>query len=119
MFGDLGGIVGVDAGHIADQAVSGGEISHFVRSDAVLQLIAQMAKSYLPNLRMRTPAPAKISSCMSACTRSLKGMRNRDEVDTELRLLVVVRQSICEQGGDPSRRQIDELLCEWGAAEGG
>jgi hypothetical protein len=35
-------------------------------------------------------------------------MRTRDDVDAELRLLVAVRASICEQGGEPSMCQIDE-----------
>jgi hypothetical protein len=36
-------------------------------------------------------------------------MRTRDDIDAELRLLVAVRQSIREQGGDPPSRQTDEL----------
>jgi hypothetical protein len=34
----------------------------------------------------------------------------RDEIDDELRLLAAVRRSIREQGGEPSSRQVDELL---------
>lgn len=35
-------------------------------------------------------------------------MRTRDVVDAELTLLVAVRASICEHGGEPSMCQIDE-----------
>ena len=39
-------------------------------------------------------------------------MRDRDTIDAELRLLAAVRRSIREQGGEPSSRQVDELLDE-------
>jgi hypothetical protein len=39
-------------------------------------------------------------------------MRDCDTIDDELRLLAAVRWSIREQGGEPSSRQIDELLDE-------
>ncbi|WP_448394101.1 hypothetical protein [Mycolicibacterium sp. XJ879] len=37
-------------------------------------------------------------------------MRTRDEIDAEQRLRAPVRRSIREQGGEPSSRQVDELL---------
>jgi len=37
-------------------------------------------------------------------------MRDLDTVDSELRLLAAVRRSIREHGGEPSSRQVDELL---------
>jgi hypothetical protein len=37
-------------------------------------------------------------------------MRDLDTIDAELRLLAAVRWSIREQGGEPSSRQVDELL---------
>jgi len=45
-------------------------------------------------------------------------MRTRDGVDAELRLLATVRQSIRAQGGEPSSRQVDELLDEGGLSSG-
>jgi hypothetical protein len=39
-------------------------------------------------------------------------MRDRETIDSELRLLVAVRWSIREHGGEPSSRQVDELLDE-------
>jgi len=39
-------------------------------------------------------------------------MRDLDTIDSELRLLAVVRWSIREHGGEPSSRQVDELL-DW------
>ena len=39
-------------------------------------------------------------------------MRDLDTIDSELRLLVAVRWSIREHGGEPSSRQVDELLDE-------
>jgi hypothetical protein len=39
-------------------------------------------------------------------------MRDRETIDAELRLLAAVRWSIREHGGEPSSRQIDELLDE-------
>ncbi len=39
-------------------------------------------------------------------------MRDRETIDSELRLLAAVRRSIREHGGEPSRRQVDELLDE-------
>ena len=39
-------------------------------------------------------------------------MRDPDTIDAELRLLAVVRRSIRENGGEPSSRQVDELLDE-------
>jgi hypothetical protein len=51
---------------------------------------------------------------MSARPLRLGKVRTRDEIDDELRLLAAVRRSIREQGGEPSRRQVDELLHERG-----
>jgi len=45
-------------------------------------------------------------------------MRERDTIDSELRLLAAVRRSIREQSGGHSSRQIDELLDEWASAVG-
>jgi hypothetical protein len=39
-------------------------------------------------------------------------MRDLDTIDSELRLLVAVRWSIREHGGEPSSRQVDKLLDE-------
>jgi hypothetical protein len=39
-------------------------------------------------------------------------MRDREAIDCELRLFAAVRRSIREHGGEPSSRQIDELLDE-------
>ena len=39
-------------------------------------------------------------------------MRDRETIDSELRLLSAVRRSIREHGGEPSIRQVDELLDE-------
>lgn len=39
-------------------------------------------------------------------------MRDRETIDSELRLLVAERRSIRERGGEPSSRYIDELLDE-------
>lgn len=39
-------------------------------------------------------------------------MRDLDTIDAELRLLAAVRRSIREHGGEPSSRQVDELLDE-------
>ena len=45
-------------------------------------------------------------------TRKLPAMRDLDPIDSELRLLAAVRWSIREHGGEPSSRQVDELLDE-------
>jgi len=45
-------------------------------------------------------------------TRRLTDMRDREAIDSELRLIAELRQSIREQGGQPSWRQVDELLDE-------
>ena len=37
-------------------------------------------------------------------------MRDRDTIDDELRLLAAVRRAIRGQGGEPSSRQVGELL---------
>jgi hypothetical protein len=39
-------------------------------------------------------------------------MRDFDTIDAELRLPAAVRRSIREHGGEPSSRQVDELLDE-------
>jgi hypothetical protein len=39
-------------------------------------------------------------------------MRDRDTIDDELRLLAAVRRSIRQHGGEPSSRQVDEVLDE-------
>ena len=39
-------------------------------------------------------------------------MRDLDAIDSGLRLLAAVRWSIREHGGEPSSRQVDELLDE-------
>jgi hypothetical protein len=39
-------------------------------------------------------------------------MRDKEVIDSELRLLAAVRWPIREHGGEPSSRQIDELLDE-------
>jgi hypothetical protein len=38
--------------------------------------------------------------------------RDRETIDSELRRLAAVRWSIREHGGEPSSRQVDELLDE-------
>jgi hypothetical protein len=45
-------------------------------------------------------------------------VRTRDEIDDELRLLAALRRSIREQRGEPSSRQVDELLDERGLSSG-
>jgi hypothetical protein len=39
-------------------------------------------------------------------------VRDIETIDSELRLLAAVRRSIREHGGEPSSRQVDELLDE-------
>ena len=39
-------------------------------------------------------------------------VRERETIDSELRLLAAVRWSIREHGGEPSSRQVDKLLDE-------
>jgi hypothetical protein len=39
-------------------------------------------------------------------------MRDQEIIDSELRLLAAVRRSIRVHGGEPSSRQVDELLDE-------
>jgi hypothetical protein len=39
-------------------------------------------------------------------------MRDRETIDAEPRLLAAVHWSIREHGGEPSSRQVDELLDE-------
>jgi hypothetical protein len=39
-------------------------------------------------------------------------MRDRETIDSELRLIALARRSIREQGGQPSSREVDELLDE-------
>jgi hypothetical protein len=48
---------------------------------------------------------------MHVCSK-LPAMRDRETIDSELRLLAAVRWSIREHGGEPSSRQVDELLDE-------
>ena len=36
-------------------------------------------------------------------------MRDRETIDSELRLIAAVRRTIREQGGEPSSHQVDEL----------
>jgi hypothetical protein len=38
--------------------------------------------------------------------------RDRETIDSELRLLAAVRRSIREHGGEPPSRHVDELLDE-------
>jgi hypothetical protein len=45
-------------------------------------------------------------------TLRLTHMRDRDTIDSELRLLALRRQSIREHGGEPSSQQVDDLLDE-------
>jgi hypothetical protein len=56
-----------------------------------------------------------------ASTRQLRfgTMRDREVIDSELRLLVAVRRSIREHGGAPSSLLIDELLDERLSHRGG
>jgi hypothetical protein len=71
-----------------------------------------------------TPVTA-IAAVKSTCNRGLKSLgglralalplrfvtvRDRETIDSELRLLAPVRWSIREHGGEPSSRQVDELL---------
>lgn len=39
-------------------------------------------------------------------------MRDRETIDSELRFLAAVRWSIREHGGEPSSRQVNELVDE-------
>jgi len=43
-------------------------------------------------------------------------MRDLDAIDSELRLLAAVHRSIRDHGGEPSSRQVDELLDERNSA---
>jgi hypothetical protein len=43
---------------------------------------------------------------------TLTAMRDLDTIESELRLLAAVRWSIREYGGEPSSRQVHELLDE-------
>jgi hypothetical protein len=43
---------------------------------------------------------------------TLSPMRDRETIDSELRLLAAVRRSIREHGGEPSSRQVDRLVDE-------
>jgi Protein of unknown function (DUF732) len=45
-------------------------------------------------------------------TRKLVDMRNREAIDAELRRIALVRQSLREQGRQPSSREADQLLDE-------
>lgn len=51
---------------------------------------------------------------MSVVHSKLGKARAADEIGAELRLLVAVGQPIRGQGGDPSSRQVDELVGERG-----
>jgi hypothetical protein len=55
---------------------------------------------------------------MSLRRLTLSNVRTRDDIDAELRLLAAVRQSIRDQGGEPSSRQVDALLDEKGLSSG-
>jgi hypothetical protein len=43
---------------------------------------------------------------------TLPRVRDIETIDSELRLIAAVRRSIREHGGEPSSRQVDELLDE-------
>ena len=43
-------------------------------------------------------------------------MRDLDAIDSELRLLAAVHRSVRDHGGEPSSRQVDELLDERNSA---
>jgi hypothetical protein len=59
----------------------------------------------------RTGPPLSELRC-DATSRNLLAMRDLDTIDSELRPLAAVRWSIREHGGEPSSRQVDELLDE-------
>lgn len=61
----------------------------------------------------------KFASGLSLRFRSLEHMHIRDNTDAELRLLVAVRQSIRERGGQPSSCSVDELPDERAAGHVG
>jgi hypothetical protein len=48
----------------------------------------------------------------AAAAGTLCVVRDQETIDAELRLLAAVRWSIREHGGEPSSRQVDELLDE-------
>jgi hypothetical protein len=43
---------------------------------------------------------------------TVAAVRDRETIDSELRLLAAVRRSMREHGGEPSSRQVDKLLDE-------
>jgi hypothetical protein len=51
-------------------------------------------------------------TCAAGLTPYAQLVRDRETIDAELRLLAAVRWSIREHGGEPSSRQVDELLDE-------
>jgi hypothetical protein len=54
-----------------------------------------------------------VAACVPDGTiRRLQSMRDRETIDSEPRLLAAVCRSIRERGGEPSSRQVDELLDE-------
>jgi hypothetical protein len=54
---------------------------------------------------------ARLLTCaLGAESFRVASVRDREVIDSELRLLAAVRRSIREHGGEPSSRQVDELL---------
>jgi hypothetical protein len=64
--------------------------------------------------RLIGPPPHDVDQDLSQCrdTRKLVDMRDRETIDSELRRIALGRQSIREQGRQPSSRDADELLDE-------
>jgi hypothetical protein len=56
---------------------------------------------------------------MSGLHFRLGKVRTRHDIEAEPRLLAAVRPSIRDQAGEPSSRQVDELLAERGMASDG
>jgi hypothetical protein len=63
-------------------------------------------------VKARSGYPAECYLSQRCDTIRLQSMRDRETIDSELRLLAAERRSIRERGGEPSSRQVDELLDE-------
>jgi hypothetical protein len=68
---------------------------------------------YYRPVRGRTTSIEQLALRAPALPLRFGTMRDRETIDSELRLLAAVRRSIREHGGEPSSRQVDELLDEW------
>jgi hypothetical protein len=81
-------------------------------TDSYLNLFHRSEAGDLVVARVDRKAHLRLKGLVEFPGQAISPMRDRETIDSELRLMAAVRRSIREHGGEPSSRQVDTMLDE-------